>query len=127
MIHPPHIRSDGPPSDDVPVVRGGLRSLDVDKVREVCEDNLADVGFYGLSVFAALDGDVLGLCRSVRRLSSPGTVWVARCGDLRRQGLALLATDASPHFDVVLPDVAPGTIEALVACFSSIPNPVKYR
>ncbi len=109
------------------MVRGGLRSLETGKVREACLDSLADVGYYGLSVFAALDGDVLGLCRSVRRLSNPGTIWVARCGDLRRQGLALLATEASPHFDVVLPDVEPGTIEALVACFSSISNPVKYQ
>jgi hypothetical protein len=27
----------------------------------------------------------------------------------------------------VLPDVEPGTIEALVACFSSISNPAKYQ
>lgn len=127
MIHPPAIRNNEPPGDDVPVVRGGLRSLDVDKVREVCEDSLAEVGFYGLSVFAALDGDVLGLCRSVSRLNSPGTIWVARCGDLRRQDLALLATDAAPHFDVVLPDVAPDTIETLVVCFTSISNPAKQR
>lgn len=127
MIHPPDIRKDRPPGDEVLVVRGGLHSLDVDKVREQCEDSKADFGFYGLSVFAALDGDVLGLCRTVHRLSSPGTIWLASCGDLRRHGMTLLATDAAPHFDVVLPDVTPGTIETLVACFTSISNPAKQR
>lgn len=83
--------------------------------------------FYGLSVFAALDGDVPGLCRSVPRLRTPGTIWLAMCGELRRRGFRLLATDARPHFDIVLGDVAPGTIESLVACFTAMPNPTKQR
>jgi hypothetical protein len=73
-----------------------------EKVRELCEDSLADSGFYGLSLFAALDSDVPGLCRSVPRLRSPGTIWVATCGELPQRGFGLLATDARPHFDIVL-------------------------
>jgi hypothetical protein len=123
----PTIRDEEPPGDDVVVVRGGLNSLASEKVREVCEDTLADSGFYGLSVFAALDGDVRRLCERVPRLRSPGTIWVATCGQLRRRGVALLPTDAQPHFDILLPDLEPGTIEALVACFTRIDNPAKQR
>lgn len=98
-----------------------------EKVIASCEDSRVDSGYYGLSVFAALDGDVPWLCRSVPRLPTPGTVWVATCDDLRRRGFGLLATDARPHFDIVLGDVAPGTIESLVACFTAMPNPAKQR
>lgn len=77
------------------------------------------------SVFAVLDGDVQRLCERVPRLRSPGTIWVATCHELRRRGFDLLATDARPHFDIVLPDLEPGTIEALVACFTAIENPAK--
>ena len=55
------------------VIRGGLHSLDVEKVIEVCSDSFADYGFYGLSVFAALDGDVEGLCLRLEHFRSPGT------------------------------------------------------
>ncbi len=98
-----------------------------EKVVASCEDSWADSGYCALSVFAALDGDVPWLCRSVPRLRSPGTIWVATCGELRRRGFRLLANDARPHFDIVLGDVAPGTIESLVACFTAMPNPAKQR
>jgi hypothetical protein len=127
MITPPAVREEGSPADAVPLIRGGLRSLDPEKVRELCEDSLVDFGFYGLSVFAALDGDLLALCRGVPRLGSPGVIWVARCGVLRSRGFVLVATDASPHFDVVLPDLAASTIEALVDSFTSMSNPAKQR
>ncbi len=123
----PSMRDEAPPGDEVVVVRGGLHSLAREKVREVSEDGLADSGFYGLSVFAALDGDVRGLCGRVPRLRSPGTIWVAACGQLRHGGFALLPTDAQPHFDILLPDLEPGTIEALVTCFSRMENPAKQR
>ena len=46
-------RDEEPPDDAVVVIRGGLRSLDVEKVIELCEDSFVEFGFYGLSVFAA--------------------------------------------------------------------------
>ena len=82
-------------------------------------------GTSGVSVFAAHDGDVWALCQRLRRLQSPGVIWVARCGDLRSAGFSLLATDAAPHFDVVLPDLTVGTLAGLVGCFESRPNPLK--
>jgi hypothetical protein len=98
-------RDEEPPDDAVVVIRGGLRSLDVEKVIELCEDSFVEFGFYGLSVFAAFDGDVEALCLRLDRLRSPGVVWVANCGALRAAGFELAATDASPHFDVVLASV----------------------
>lgn len=123
----PELRNDEPPDDAVVVIRGGLHSLDIEKVIEVCEDSFADFGFYGLSVFAALDGDVEALCLSLERLRSPGTIWVATCGRLRAAGFSLAATDTSPHFDVVLPSVDRSTVEHLRACFESRGNPARQR
>ncbi len=121
----PKLRDEAPPDDAVVVIRGGLHSLDLDRVRATAEDSVVDLGVYGISVFAAHDGDVRALCQQIRRLQSPGVIWVARCGDLRSAGFSLLATDAAPHFDVVLPDLMVGTLTALVGCFESRPNPLK--
>ena len=126
-MHPPELRDEQPPDDAVVVIRGGLHSLDAEKVIEVCEDSFADFGFYGLSVFAALDGDVEALCRRLERLRSPGTIWVASCGMLRAAGFTLAATDASPHFDVVLPSLAPDIVEAVRVCFEARTNPARQR
>ena len=46
-------------------------------------------------------------------------------GDLRTHGFELVPTDEAPHFDVVLPDLASGTIATLTRCFQSRPNPLK--
>ena len=126
-MRPPELRDEDPPDDAVVVIRGGLHSLDAEKVIEVCLDSFADFGFYGLSVFAAPDGDVEGLCRRLERLRSPGTIWVARYGRLRAAGFTLAATDASPHFDVVLPSLAPDIVDAVRACFGARSNPARQR
>lgn len=126
-MRPPDLRDEEPPDDAVVVIRGGLHSLDVEKVIEVCEDSFVDFGFYGLSVFAALDGDVEALCQRLERLRSPGTIWVANCGSLRAAGFSLAATDDSPHFDVVLPSLDTTTVGHLRACFESRDNPAKRR
>lgn len=83
---------------------------------------MVDVGFFGVSVFAALDGDVRALCDRTPRLRSPGTIWLATSRRVRSMGFGLVPTDASPHFDIVLPDVEAGTIEELIACFRPVPN-----
>lgn len=121
------IRDEEPPDDAVVVIRGGLHSLDVEKVIEVCEDSFVDFGFYGLSVFAALDGDVEALCLRLERLRSPGVVWVANCGTLRAAEFELAATDASPHFDVVLPSLDRDIVNSVRACFEARDNPARKR
>lgn len=125
MTEPPVLRDEQPPDDGVVVIRGGLHSLDPERVVDTAEDAFADFGFYGVSVFAAEDGDVRALCERVARLQSPGVIWVARVGELRSRGFGLAPTDEAPHYDVVLPNVAPGTIEMLIGCFESRPNPLK--
>ncbi len=126
-MRPPELRDEQPPDDAVVVIRGGLHSLDFEKIIEVCEDSFADFGFYGLSVFAALDGDVEALCSRLDRLRSPRAIWVASCGVLRAAGFELAATDASPHFDVVLPSLDTGIVESVRACFEARGNPAKHR
>ena len=127
MVRRPEVRDEQPPDDAALVIRGGLHSFEPEKVRETCLDSMSDSGFYGVSVFAALDGDVAALCARIERLRSPGTIWVARCGDLRASGFDLLATDAAPHYDVVLPDLAESTIDRVITCFDPRPNPLKQR
>ena len=126
-MQPPDLRGEEPPDDAVVVIRGGLHSLDAEKVIAVCEDSFDDFGFYGLSVFAALDGDVEALCLALERFRSPGTIWVATCGRLRAAGFSLAATDASPHFDVVLPALDRSTVDAVRACFEARNNPARHR
>jgi hypothetical protein len=126
-MRPPELRDEQPPDDAVVVIRGGLHSLDASKVVEVCEDSFADFGFYGLSVFAAIDGDVEALCLRLDRLRSPGPIWVATCRALRASGFELAATDASPHFDVVLPSLDRGIVDSVRACFEARDNPAKRR
>lgn len=123
----PELRDDEPPDDAVVVIRGGLHSLDAEKVIQACEDSFVDFGFYGLSVFAAFDGDVEALCLRLVRLRSPGTVWVASCGTLRAAGFELAATDAAPHFDVVLPSLDRASVDSVRACFEARDNPAKHR
>ena len=55
---------------------------------------MVDCGFFGVSVFAALDGDIRTLCETIPRLRSPGTIWVASAGTVRSAGFRLLPTDA---------------------------------
>lgn len=126
-MQPPELRDEEPPDDAVVVIRGGLHSLDASKVVEVCEDSFTDFGFYGLSVFAALDGDVEALCLRLDRLRGPGTIWVASCGALRSAGFEFAATDASPHFDIVLPSLEGGIVDSVRACFEARDNPAKHR
>lgn len=121
----PDIRDEQPPDDAVVVIRGGLHSLDADRLHDTAEDAYADLGFYGVSVFAAYDGDVRALCERIARLRSPGVIWVARVGTLRAVGFELVPTDEEPHYDVVMPDLAGGTIAALIGCFEARPNPLK--
>jgi hypothetical protein len=96
VVRPVDVRDEQPPDDAAVVIRGGVHSLDADRVRDACLDSMAGSAFYGVSVVAALDGDVTALCLRVERLRSPDTVWVAPCGALRREGFDLVPTDAAP-------------------------------
>ena len=106
----PELRDEDPPDDVVVVVRGGLHSLDPDKVVEVCEDSFADFGFYGVSVFAALDGDVEALCKDAQVPTDPklhkivgalgegiARVEYGRAGDRAGVDVYMEPADSSPN------------------------------
>lgn len=47
-------------------------------------------------------------------------------GALRERGFPLIPTLGRPHYDIVLPDLDPPTLERLDQCFDApIPNPAR--
>jgi hypothetical protein len=81
-------------------------------------------GFLGLSVFLADADRVVEICGSLDELRRYGQIRRSIVSRLTASGFALLATGRSPHYDIVLPDLAPTTVDRLAACFDrSEPNP----
>lgn len=124
---PVQTRGEPAPDPAVVVVRGGLHSLDPDKVVDDATDAFLRDGHYAISTFGALDGDIKALCQRVPRLGNPGPgqLWVARVGDLREGGFDLLDTPPDDHFDVVLPDLESETVDRLRSCFLLQQNPLR--
>jgi hypothetical protein len=118
------LRGEQPPDDAVVVIRGGANSLSAEALERSAERNRVAFGFLGLSVFLADAADVAEVCRSVDELQRYGQIRRSTVARLRTAGFALLATGDAPHFDIVLPDLAPATHGRLVACFDDPePNP----
>jgi hypothetical protein len=114
---PIQLRGEPLPDDAVIVVRAG--TLDADRVRRTATASHEDFGYYGLSVFAALDTDVAGLFAThVGNMQRYGRYWTSTAGELRGAGFPLLDTEDRPHFDVVLSDLTDTTIERLLDCFA---------
>jgi hypothetical protein len=90
-----------------------LNGLTPETLRRTALDCFDDYAFYGVSVFAALDQTVGDLCRSIEDLRRYGAIRESTVGALRRAGFALVATGASPHFDIVLPDLEDSTLSRL--------------
>jgi hypothetical protein len=108
-MEPPELRDEEPPDDAVVVIRGGLHSLDRKKVIAVCEDSFSDFGFYGLSVFAALDRRHGGAVPLPGAISQPwddlgGELWtvavcrVHACRNRRVTALRRRASVARPDY-----------------------------
>jgi hypothetical protein len=79
--------------------------------------NLEAFGFLGLSVFLAVDCPVAQLCAEVPELARYGQVRRSTVARVHAAGFSLLATGDRPHFDIVLPDLAPETLVRLEAAF----------
>lgn len=95
-------------------------------LRSAASRNFDEYGFYGVSVFVALDGSVDELCATVDQLRRYGQIRLSEVRLLRQAGFALLATARRPHFDIVLPDLGDETFARLAACFGdSQPNPAR--
>lgn len=127
-IQPPPeglLRAEGPPDDQLLVVRGGPNSLNDANLERATADCWDQYGFFGISVFGAPDDDLVALCERVSQLRRRREVRVARCRDLRQAGFEVAATFTNPlHFDVVLPDATASTFTTLRSCFSEpMPNP----
>jgi hypothetical protein len=117
------LRSEEPPSDEVVVVRGG--TMDLEDVRRTTTRALEDVGAHLVSSYATLDHGLEDLCRH-RNLFRYGKIRTSTFGRLRVAGFPLLATQARPHFDILLPDVADATLLRLTSCFGPpVPNPAR--
>jgi hypothetical protein len=117
-VSPLVVRHEDPPADAVVIIRGGL--LAPDSIVRTATTSFERHGFYGVSVFAAIDMTVDQLVARTPELGADRYKQLRRStvGELRGAGFALLPTLEWPHFDIVLPDVEEPTLERLGACFS---------
>ena len=118
-------RDEAAPDDLLLVVRGGARTLSDPHLANQVGDCWERYRFFGVSVFAAPDDDLVAVGVSVRAIRIRSVVRVARCGALRSAGFEVMPTFANPwHFSVVLADATPDTFESLRSCFGQpVPNP----
>src|ERR1700677_568250 len=116
------LRDEVPPDDSIVVVRGGLlESSVIPRTTGNCHDAF---GFFGLSVFAAIDVELGELCRSQEALLRPKKIRTTTFGDLKSAFFPVLPTFKRPHYSIVLADLEDGTIERLDRCFAlPIENP----
>jgi hypothetical protein len=64
------VRGEEPPGDTIVIVRGG--EMNSEYVRRSAAQSFDEFGFYGVSVFAALDLEVAELCRAEPMLARYG-------------------------------------------------------
>ena len=118
------VRDEEPPDDTVVVVRGGLAAAE--SIRRTAEVSQAMHGFYGVSVFLAIDLTVEKLVHRTPELSPDRykQLRTSTVGQIRQAHFDLLATADWPHYDVVLADLDEETIQRLGRCFGPpFPNP----
>lgn len=118
------VRAAPTPGDQLLVVRGGRNSLSDASLERATGDCWAQYQFFGVSVFAAPDDDLVALSERVSQIRRRPEVRVVRCGELRSAGFEVAATFSNPlHFSVVLPDATTATFASLRSCFSDpVPN-----
>jgi hypothetical protein len=106
----------------------GLVNAQPGFTRRTATRSYEEVGVFTVSVFLTLEDAVEELCRSVDDLERYGKVRLSTVGRLRSLGFALLPTLDAPHFDVLLPDLEPGTLDRLELGFDPpVPNPARRR
>lgn len=106
------------------VVRGGISAAD--SIRRTAAVSHVVHGFYGVSVFLAIELTVEELVRRTPELSPDRyrQLRTTTVGQIRQARFDLLATGDWPHYDVVLADLEDETIERFGHCFGPpFPNP----
>jgi len=118
------LRGEEPPDDVVVVVRAGVNGLTDETIRRSAAAAHYELGFYGISVFLAIDLPVDELCASTDYLRRYSQIQESTAGRLRAAGFALLATEARPHYDIVLASLDQAVLDRLRSCFDRArPNP----
>jgi hypothetical protein len=116
------LRGEQAPDDAVVVLRAGVMSTS--SIVQASSRMFDLYGLHGISVEGAIDETVIEACRRSERLANYRQIRLSTFGRLRSSGFALLATFDTPHFTIVLPDVAELTVIRLDRCFDDpIPNP----
>lgn len=125
MPPPEVLRDEEPPDDLLLVVRGGVNSLSDTILDRSVGDSWEQYGFFGVSVFAAPEDDLVALSDANLAIRRRSQVRTARCGALRKAGFEVAATFPNPgHYSVVLPDATAERFASLRACFSApVDNP----
>ena len=88
--------------------------LNPDELAETADETFAGYGFYGISVFAEVNGMVLDTI-AAQKLARHEWLAVFTAGDLIEAGLDLWDTGQSPHYDVVHEDKAQ-LVDLMVGC-----------
>jgi hypothetical protein len=117
------VREEARLPDEALVVRGGMMlARDLALAAERCE---AELGFPGISVFAAADLGFRALLLAAPQLRTYRVVRRATAAAVRALGCELVPTGAAPHFTLRLPAVGFATLARLREAFGSpIPNPL---
>lgn len=93
-------------------------------LRRTAETSHEEYGFYGVSVFLAIDQTVDQLCASEDYLRRYSQIQESTAGRPRAAGFALLATEARPRYDILLPGLDRVVLDRLRSCFGPPrPNP----
>lgn len=123
-MHPIVLRPEEPPADTIVVVRGGEMTAEfIHRTAAAAHDEL---GIYAVSVYLTLDQPLNELCAAEPFLARYGKIRLSTVGALREHGFPLIPTLGRPHYDIVLPDLEPITLERLDRCFDApIPNPAR--
>ena len=105
------------------VLRGGMMlARDLAVAAERCE---AELGFPGISVFAAAGVAFRALLLAAPQLRTYRVVRCTTAGPLRRMGCELVPTGSAPHFTLRLPATDFAALARLRDLFGPpIPNPL---
>jgi len=107
------------------VVRGGRQSLSDANLERSTTDTWESYRFFGVSVFAAPDDDLVALSHRQMAIRRRPEVRVTRCGDLRAARFEVAPTFSNPdHFSIILAEATSEAFARLRSVFSEpVANP----